>query len=188
MIAHRHATGALDAHLVSPPLLIFRGVNGMLEPWDPRVHQEPWTQRWAPRDRRWRARSGRRGRRGATRCPATEHRPADLLPDAVQWIPPIDFETFDWDVDYSTMTVERMMLRRHIYEMPVSARCPYGARAPACGQECLMFRKHVERVTAIVYAADPAPYEAHVARLLRSGARKVYERLEAGLGHLDEMW
>ena len=44
MIAHRHATGALDAHLVSPPLLIFRGVNGMLEPWDPRVHQEPWTQ------------------------------------------------------------------------------------------------------------------------------------------------
>lgn len=180
MIAYRHTPGALDAYLATRPPLIFRDIDGRLEPWEPRAHPEPWTEHRTRRERRWWARHKKRGRRSAVRSTARIERPADRLKDAYPiWDPQPFYGAFDPDAVYDSV-VTRSLLRRKDYECAVKATpCPYFCRGPSCGMTCMMYRRHVQRVTITVYSADHGRLEREVARVLREEAGRVHRRLMA---------
>lgn len=159
---------------VAVAVLIFRAIDGRLEPWEPRACPEPWVQMLTRRERRWYARHGHRGRRGAARLAAPAQRSADPMPEfcAIRrerhGIPFAGFAILE--------PYEEVVLRGHVYAMPVAYPCPYGARGPECSERCWRDRMHTERVEAIVYCEDPERYEAEIERVLQREVSKVLER------------
>lgn len=161
----------------SHPPLILRAVDGRLESFEPRAHPMPWMREVKPHERRRRARTGTRGRRGAKRCDASEWSYPDPLPDAWFAMKRHEVDGLDSGRGPSVMTAEKIVMQRRKYGADVTARCPYQARGASCGERCFRMGEHKWTVTAHVYAEDHLLYEQQIEALVAAEARKLRARI-----------
>ncbi len=147
-------------HLPPTPIIL-RGVDGRVEPFEPRAHPIPWSRKLAPRERRRWARltTYGRGRRGARAVPRVAWLPADRLRSKLL---------------HRANGGAVKVLRSHEFAYGVRvAPCPHGVRSASCSDGCLADRA----LRAILYCEDPAPYEREVGRILRVAAEE-FDRLQ----------
>jgi hypothetical protein len=151
-------------------MLIFLGVGDRIEPWEPRAHPVDWLYTLRPRERRWRARRGSRGRRSAQPVRKWAWYRADPLPELYQrWGTPAA-----GDPQQCYAVTETRVLARHRCGLDVAlAGCPWHSTGPYCSHRCWRSGIHMVSLEASLYCKDPAPYRAQVEQALREEARKL---------------
>jgi hypothetical protein len=134
---------------------VYRALDGRVEPWDPRAHPAPWSRRLTPRERRRRARTGLRGRRGARRVDLHERVSADELQKVYLLRgPPPPPRVFRGERILDAPT----MLRRHEFILFMR-----GDDGCTCSWSCVRDGWHVEEYRLTLYCeGDPTDHEAAV--------------------------
>ena len=155
---------------------VFMGYQGELKALDMPTRKGRW-EFLSKRERRWWARSGRRGRRGASRVAPKHYEPGHGLPQTLPMYEVSPSPRFDPLASYATMSVRTVVLERKNYEVGFMTPCPYAGRAPECTDECWRSGNHGERATAILYADEHARYARQLEQILQAELRTIQWRL-----------